>query len=145
MRNLILLFALVFGIADAQTDRQAILDYPLTLPRANQLLAALPAMSRYVAGLPDFRERMAKSAKMTPAERLASIENDPKAAAILKENNLSAKDYVVGMPALRMALMLAKGGVGSGTLYASPANLAFAKAKLDQLWPKLAAAEGLPK
>jgi hypothetical protein len=34
-------------------DRQEILDYQLTLPRANQLITAMEAMTRYVVSLPD--------------------------------------------------------------------------------------------
>ena len=42
--------------------------------------------------------------KMTAAERRDSIEKDPKAMAILKQNGQTAQDYLVGVPALRMAL-----------------------------------------
>ena len=42
---------------------------------------------------------------MTPAERVAQMEKEPKTAAILKDNSLTARDYLVGVPALRMALM----------------------------------------
>lgn len=76
------------------------------------------------------------------AQRLAQIENDPRATAILKQNNLTARDYIVGVPALRMALMLAQGGPGGGNLVASPANVAFAKANLGTLKPKMDAADG---
>jgi hypothetical protein len=120
--------------------RQAILDYPLNLQRAQQLLAALPEMNKYVAALS--REALAKAAARTPAEQLVAMEKEPKVAAILKQNGLTAKDYVTGVPALRMALWLAEGLPPGPTIFASPANLAFAKANLAQLRPKWEAVDG---
>jgi hypothetical protein len=113
------------------------------MPRANSLIAAMEAMTKYLVSLPDFQERMVKSMKASPAERRAQMENDPKAAAILKENGLTAQDYLVGVPALRMALMVAQGLPAGPTVVASPANVAFAKANLAQLKPKMDAADGL--
>ena len=54
--------------------RQAILDYQLNLPRANQLIPAMATMTKYVVSLPDFQDCVRKAAKMTPAEGLAAIE-----------------------------------------------------------------------
>ena len=93
-------------------------------------------MTEYYLSLPDRQERMRKSLTMTPAERAAQMEKDPKAAAILKKHNLSARDYLVGVPALRMALMAAQ-GASAPNIVASPANLAFAKTNLAQLKPKM--------
>jgi hypothetical protein len=121
--------------------RQAIMDYQLTLPRAEYLITALDALTKYLVSLPDYQERLRKSATMTPAERAAQMEKDPKTAGILKDNNLTARDYLVGVPALRMALMAAQGGTAP-TIVASPANVAFAKANLAQLKPKMDAADG---
>jgi hypothetical protein len=140
-----ILLVLGLGLSAQQRSpdaRQAILDYQLTLPRANQLITAMQSMTKYVASLPDYQERVAKSLTMSPAEQVASIEKDPKAAAILKENGLTAREYLVGVPALRMALMAAQGASGP-TIIASPANVAFAKANLAQLKPKMDAADGL--
>jgi hypothetical protein len=123
-------------------QRQAILDYQLTLPNAEHLITAMQAMTRYLVSLPDYQERMRKSASMTAAERIAQLEADPKAAAILKENSLSARDYLIGVPALRMALMAAQGSTGPNVV-ASAANVAFAKANLAQLKPKMDAADGI--
>jgi len=123
-------------------QRQAILDYQLTLPRAEHLITAMEAMTKYLVSLPDYQERMRKSATMTAADRIAQLENDPKAAAILKQNSLTARDYLVGVPALRMALMAAQ-GVTAPNVVASPANVAFAKANLAQLKPKMDAADGI--
>jgi len=136
---------LVGGQASQNSDetRKAILDYQLTMPRANQLIAALEAMTKYVVSLPDFAERVRKSMQMTPAQQIAQIENDPKAADILKRNQLTAKDYIVGVPALRMALLAASGLPESLKIIASPANVAFAKANLSVLKPKMDAADGV--
>ena len=70
--------------------RQAILDYPLTLPHA-----------------------------------------------------LTAQDYLVGVPTLRMALMVAQGLPTGPNIIASPANVAFAKTNLTELKPKMDAADGI--
>ena len=128
--------------AQPASVQQEILNYQLTLARANQLITAMEAMTNYVVSLPDFQERMAKTMKMTPAERRAQVENDPKAIAILKQNNLTLQDYLVGVPALRMALMAAQ-GVKAPNVVASPANLAFAKAHFAELKPKMDAADGM--
>jgi len=146
MRNGFFPFVLTLGLASGQMskmtpqERQEFLDYQLTLPRANQLIAALPQMTQYVISLPP--EVLAKSAKQTRAEQIANLEKNPKGMAILKQNGLTAKDYIVGVPTLRMALWLAKGMAASPLVFASPANLAFAKANLAQLQPKWDAVDG---
>jgi hypothetical protein len=131
------------GSATSSGDRQAILNYQLTLPRATQLISAMEAMTKYLVSLPDFQDRMAKSMKMTPAERRAQLEQDQKAMAILKPNGLTAQDYLPGVPTLRMALMMAQGVPAGPTIIASPANVAFAKANLSQLKSKMDAADGI--
>ena len=123
-------------------QRQAILDYHLTLPGAENLITAMQAMTKYLTSLPDYQERLRKSATMTAADRIAQLENDPKAAAIHKQNRVTARDYLVGVPALRMALMAAQGATAPNVV-ASPANVAFAKANLAQLKPKMDAADGI--
>jgi len=125
----------------APQQRQAILDYQLTLTGAEHLIAAMQAMTVYLVSLPDYQERIRKSATMTAADRIAQIEADPKAAAILKQNSLTARDYLIGVPALRMALIAAQ-GTTAPNIVASPANVAFAKANLAQLKPKMDAADG---
>lgn len=131
------------GAAASSADRQEVLNYQLTLPRANQLISAMEAMTKYLVSLPDFQDRMVKSMKMTPAERRAQVEKDQNAMAILKQNGLTAQDYMVGVPTLRMALMMAQGTPAGPTIIASPANVAFAKANLSQLKPKMDAADGI--
>ena len=144
----VLSFCLASGPADGDAskillqERQAILNYKLTLTRANQLIPAMEAMTKYVVSLPDFRDRMIKSMKMTSAQRLAQVEKDPKAMAILRKNGLTARDYLIGVPTLRMALMAAQGMTNNPAVIVSPANLAFAKANLAELKPKMDAADG---
>lgn len=123
-------------------QRQAILDYELTLPLANHLITAMDAMTKYMVARPDFKEVLAKSVKMTPAERLAQLEADPKASAILQQNELTAREYMTGVPALRMALAVAS-GLPSSALVVSPSNLEFAKAHLAELKPKMDEADGM--
>jgi hypothetical protein len=136
------------GVANAQRSnlsdeaRKAILEYQLTMPRANQLITALEEMTKYVVSLPDYAERVKKSMQMTAAEQAAQLEKDPKSAAILTKNQLTAKDYIVGVPALRMALLVAGGTPQSPNVVASPANVAFAKANYSVLKPKMDTADG---
>jgi hypothetical protein len=127
---------------DSDERRKAILDYQLTMPRANELITALEEMTKYVVSLPDYGERVRKSMQMTPAEQIAQIDKDPKASDILKKNQLTAKDYIGGVPALRMALLAASGMPANPNVIASPANVAFAKANLSVLKPKMDAADG---
>jgi hypothetical protein len=149
LRNSIILFLVSVGLMKGQPpqispeQRQAILDYQLTVQRTNQLIPAMEAMTKYLVSLPDFQDRLQKSMRMTPAERLAQLENDPKAMAIVKQNGLTARDYVIGVPALRMALMAAQGAPTGPYIIASPANVAFAKAHLAELKPKMNAADGI--
>jgi len=122
-------------------DRQAILAYQLSLSRANAILDAMGEMTRYIISRPDARELMQRSMKMTHAEQAAQMEHDPQAMAIAAKHGLTARDYTYGGPALRMALMAAQ-GVGGADLPVSPANLAFAKANLATLKPKMDAVDG---
>jgi hypothetical protein len=141
--------ALTAVLARAQTPRtpsqegQDVFNYPLTLSRANQLISSVEAMTKYLVSLPDVQDRLLGSMKMTVAERRAQLEADPKAMAVLKANGLTAQDYLVGVPALRMALMAAQGPADAPSLAVSQANLAFARANLAQLKPKLDAADGI--
>ena len=123
-------------------QRQAILNYQLTLPAAEHLITAMEAMTKYLVSLPDYQERVRKSMTMSAADRIAQLETDPKAAAILKENGLTARGYLIGVPALRMALLAAQ-GAAAPNIVASPANVAFAKANLAELKPKMDAADGI--
>ncbi len=146
MRNAMILLLICVGLVSGQAsseNRQAILDYQLTVQRADQLITAMVAMTKYVVSLPNFQDRLRKSMKMTPTEQLAQVENDPKAMAIVRQNGLTAREYLVGVPALRMALMTAAGGPTGPNIIASPANLAFAKAHLAELKPKMDAADGI--
>ena len=141
--TIVLLFIVTFSLATGPASGQAVHDYQLTLPRANQLITAMEAMTKYVVSLPDFQDRLLKSMKMTPAERLAQVEKDPMAMAILKQNGLTAQEYLVGVPTLRKALMAAQGNANAPNISVSPANLAFAKANLAELKPKMDAADGI--
>jgi hypothetical protein len=144
-------FVLVFTVTTASAGaqgstpqgRQAILDYQLTLPKANHLITAMDAMTKHVVAMPNYQDRMRKMMQMTPTERLAAMEKDPAAMAILKANGLTPQEYTVGVPALRMALMAAQGMPSGPNITVSPANLAFAKANLAQLKPKWDAANGM--
>jgi hypothetical protein len=151
MRTTTLLLLIVFsgiGVRQAsaqggltQAQRDAILGYPLTLERANHLITAMSAITQYLVSQPDYKDRLARSAKLTPAEQAAQMERDPKISGILKSSDLTARDYIVGVPTLRMALFAAQ-GLNSPNIVASPANVAFAKTNLAALKPKMDQADG---
>jgi hypothetical protein len=60
---------LLVGLANVQAQnlsderRKAILEYPLTMERANHLIPAMEAMTKYVLSLPDYAERVRKQGK----------------------------------------------------------------------------------
>jgi hypothetical protein len=146
--SVVMLLATASGSAAAQGGqrspeaRQAILDFKLTMPRAEHLIAAIDEMTKYLVSLPDYQDRMRKSASLPPAEQAARMEQDPKSAAILKAHGLTGRDYLVGVPALRMAVMAAQ-GVTTPNIIASDANLSFAKSNLTQLKAKMDAVDGV--
>ena len=141
MRNTIALLLISLGMASGQAtqttpeQRQAILNYQLTLPRVSQLMATGAAIKKLSES--EYKGKLLNSAKANPAGGLAAIENDPKMAAIFKENGLTAREYVVGTGVLSMALMVVN-GVNSEAIIASPANVAFAKANLAQIMQMMA-------
>src|SRR5262245_15093906 len=112
-------------------DQKEIIAYKLSTPVANKLLTALPEMNRYLISLPNWQARIARSMNQSLGEITRDTEQDPKAMVILKKNGLTAKEYVVGIPALRMALMavsLQPADAKKLGISASPENVAFAKA-----------------
>ena len=142
MRKMILLLLLSAGLASAQTSltpdqRQAILDYQLTMPKVNSLTGAMEGLSKYLASLPNAQERGLRLATMSPADLRAVTEKDPKAMGILTQNGLTVREYFLGTSALTMAYTIAATGVNNPAILASPANVAFAKANLAQLKPKM--------
>ena len=145
MRVVFLFLLFSIGLATAQTSltadqRQAILDYQLTMPKANSLASAMQQLSKYLASLPNSEERGLRLATLSPAELRALMEKDAKAMAILTRNGLTVRDYLVGTNALVMAYTIAARGVSNPYIFASPANIAFAKAHLTELKPKMDAA-----
>ncbi len=143
MRLALALFLAFAAPANAQTpltpaQRQAILDYQLTMPKVVSLTTAIVALNKYIAALPNAQERRLKLSTMTPAELQALTEKDANAMAILTRNGLTAREYLVGTSALVMAYTLAATGAEPNPyVFASPANLAFAKTNLSQLKPKM--------
>jgi hypothetical protein len=124
-------------------DTQAIRAFQLTLPKAHELIGAMTEMTKYVASRPDAADRIQRAMKMTHAAQVKQMETDPQAMAIASGHGLTAHDYVYGVIALRMALLSAQGVDGAPAAVTSPANLAFAKANLAQLKPKMDAADGV--
>lgn len=124
-------------------EQQEVLDFKLTLPLANSLLAALPEMTRYVMGRPDWTAYVQKSMQQNRDEQVRTLEADPKAAAIIRKHGLSARQYVVGVIAVRGAVLKAQNPDSpvAKNIPVSAENLALAKANLGALGPKLAEAD----
>ena len=57
--------------------------------------------------------------------------------AILTQNGLTVRDYLVGTNALTMAYTIAATGASNAYIFASPANVAFAEAHLAELKSKM--------
>ena len=143
---LVMLFTASLTLSSSQDDQKEILNYKLSTPVANKLLSALPEMNKYLISLPNWQSRVARSMNQSLGEMTRDTEQDPKAVAILKKNGLTAREYVVGIPALRMALMavsLPPADAKKLGIAASPENVAFAKANSKELKSKLDAADGL--
>jgi len=79
------LLALVGSVAKAQSGemRKAMLDYQLTVDRANDLLAAMGPMTKHVMSLPNAGETIRAYQSLPLAERVARTEKDAQAMAIL--------------------------------------------------------------
>jgi len=142
MRSVSLLLLFCIASATAQTtltpdQRHAILDYQFTMPKANSLASAVQQLSKYLASLPNSKERGLRLATMIPAELRVLMEKDSKAMAILTQNGLTVRDYLVGTNALVMAYTIAATGASNSYIFASPANIACAKAHLADLKPKM--------
>ena len=128
----------------APSNRDEILAYKLTLPKAHSLISATRDMTKYAMTLPDFQQRAVKMMTMTSAQQQAELEADPNAVKIFKDNGLTAKEYMVGGPALRMAMLIAEGNT-SPNLFASPENLAFARKNMAVLKPRADSVEAIMK
>jgi hypothetical protein len=127
-------------------DEKEILNFRLTMPLANKIIAAVPGVTQIFLSVPDWKERMQKSAHASLAERTKEAENSPRTVALLKQNGLTPNEYVIGVVTLRMALIAAnsKSGAMPSSIRASAENIAFAKAHYAELKPKMDAADGLP-
>ncbi|MCW5980338.1 MAG: hypothetical protein KIT09_19795 [Bryobacteraceae bacterium] len=132
----------------SEASKQEILKYKLTMPLSNKLLAALPDMTGYLGSDQQGMAKLKKWMRMPLADQAKEVEADSGAMAILKKRGLTAKEYVVGVPTLRMAVMKASGR-NSPNLIVSPANLEFARENLDILRPRMEAGDsgkaGLPR
>ena len=142
MRRMLTLLLCSLGLAIAQSNltpeqRQAILDYQLTMPKADALTTAQQQLTKYLLSLPNARERAMRGAFISAAEIRAVLEKDSKASAIITQNSLTVREYMAGTTALNMAYTMAATGASNAYVFASPANLAFAKAHLAELKPKM--------
>lgn len=103
----------------------------LTAPKSMSLIKAMEELNAYVMGSPEAARALAASLQKPFDERVAMMAADPKAAAILKSHGFTAKDYSVGLLALRAAAWASGGGRGGLADLASPANITLFKANRE--------------
>jgi hypothetical protein len=124
-------------------EQQEVLAYKLTMPVADKLLATLNALNQYVLSKPDWMTWVQQSMRGTRDDQVRQLEQDPKALAIIKQNGLTAREYAVGVVALRGAVSKARdpnGAMGRVSV-ASAENVAFATANLKDLDARLTKAD----
>lgn len=131
------------ALSIAPEARKEILGYQLTKERADHLISVLPPMTKFF--MSQSQQVLNTWTNYTPSQKVTALTHSPEAMAILKPYQLTPKDYVVGVPALRLAVWRAEGITESPTVFASAANLAFVKANLAQLKPKWEAVDGPPR
>jgi hypothetical protein len=124
-------------------EQQEVLAYKLTMPVADKLLAALNALNQYILSKPDWMTWVQQSMRGTRDDQVRQLEQDPKALAIIRQNGLTAREYAVGIVALRGAVSKVRdpnGAMGRASV-ASAENLAFATANLKELDARLTKAD----
>lgn len=130
--RLLLLAALMALATPAQNlpadVQQAVKDYRLDLAKANRFTDAMAELTAYTLKQPDWQKKVMERMKLPFDQQMKAMAAEPGTAAILKKHGLEAREYSIGLFALRAAIYSAKGtNIGIANL-ASPANVSFAKA-----------------
>lgn len=107
---------------------KAIRDFNLDVPRADAIIKAQGELSEHIMKDPGAMKSMAAAMRAPLEERIALMEKDPAQSAILKANSLGARDYSIGLIALRAAAWEAEGRSSPLAGLASPSNVGFLKA-----------------
>lgn len=135
MRKLILSACLMAAIlipAAAQSlppeVKQAVQNYKLDVAKANRICDALADLTANMLKDPKWQQKLMASMKLPFDQQLKQMESDPASAAILKKNGLDARDYTIGLFALRGAVFSLKGMNVEIAKLTSPANIALVKA-----------------
>lgn len=130
--RILLLSALFTLTAPAQNlppdVQQAVKDYKLDLAKSNRLTDAMAELTAYTLKQPDWTKKMVERMKLPFDQQMKQMAAEPGSAAILKKHGFEARDYSVGLLALRAAVYSTKGMNIGITNLASPANLALVKA-----------------
>ncbi|MBI5018427.1 MAG: hypothetical protein HZB55_23440 [Deltaproteobacteria bacterium] len=107
---------------------KAIQGFKLDTAGANAIIKTQGELSQHVMKNPEAMKSLATTMKAPLEERIALLGKDPAQSAVLKANGLGARDYSVGLIALRAAAWAVQGRSGPLTGLASPANIGFLKA-----------------
>lgn len=126
----------------AAADDAAVAAYPLTMAGLKRYFAAVRFLQKLAAADPSFKAFMESDAALGEgqSDREKILQSNPKMAAILRANKVTARDYVVGGRALAAAYIVSKKlGESSAELRkafpASDAQVAFVKAHEVELDP----------
>jgi len=129
---LVLLAVLLAGPLAAQNLSPeltgAVRGYKLDEKGASAVVKTLEELTAYVVKNPEVMKQSAAMMKLSDAERIKQMDRDPQTAGILKANGLTARDYFVGLLAIRAASQAAGGGKEGLAALASPGNVAVLKA-----------------
>jgi hypothetical protein len=107
---------------------KAIQGYRLDVPKSQSIIKAQGQLSELVMQDPARMKQLAATMRMPLEDRIVQMEKDPGSMAILKANGLGARDYSVGLVALRAAAWAIQGKGGTLKGLESPANVSFLKA-----------------
>ncbi len=108
--------------------KKAILDFRLDTKNSKAIIACQTQLSRLMLGSPERMKQFGTTMKKPLEDQIAIMEKDGEAAAILKANRLGAREYTVGLVALRAAAWSVRGKPGPLKGLESSKNVAFLKA-----------------
>lgn len=121
-----------------ESDRKEVYDYVLTLDKIQKLDQATKALREFSKSHPELKGD--RSGSKSFDERAQKIQQYPKAVALLAENGLSPREYLVGLVTVNQALMVLfsrqtgqKGMSPEMQKRVSPANLAFVEQHWDDI------------
>jgi hypothetical protein len=104
-----LLFAAVLAAAQiSAADQQALHDYDLTAAKIDKLMTVGTKMREYAAAHPEVRQQGDFMRGKDLGESIKSVEAKPELVAMMKEQGVTPRDFVLGTMSLFSAAMWAQ-------------------------------------